>query len=51
MVDGGTEFYGAFLDFLESEGIQKNIGEDYEHTFPPDAEYANRIINGMARSH
>ena len=47
--DGGTEFYGAFLDTLEKEGIQKVRGGDYEHSFPPDAENANRIINNYAR--
>ena len=47
--DGGTEFYGDFLDVLEKKGIQKIRGEDYEHSFPPDAENANRIINQYAR--
>ena len=48
--DGGTEFYGSFLDLLEREGIQKVRGVDYEHSFPIDAENANGILNGMTRA-
>lgn len=48
--DGGTEFYGEFLDLLEKKGIQKIKGSPYDHSFPPDAENANRILNGLTRS-
>ena len=48
--DGGTEFYGEFLNLLESQGIQKIRGIDYNHSFPPDAENANGIINRLIRS-
>lgn len=50
VTDGGTEFYGEFLDLITKEGIQKIRGEDYEHSFPPDAENANGILNRMTRS-
>ena len=48
--DGGSEFYGDFLDFLEDNGIQKVRGAAYEHSYPADAENANRIINLGART-
>ena len=48
--DGGTEFYGEFLDMLERKGIQKIRGASYDHSYPPDAENANRILNGLTRS-
>jgi hypothetical protein len=48
--DGGTEFYGKFLDFIESKGIVKIRGANYEHSFPPDAENANGILNRLTRS-
>ena len=48
--DGGTEFYGEFLDLLEEQGIQKIRGTDYQHSYPPDAENANGIINRLIRS-
>ena len=47
--DGGSEFYGEFLNLLEENGIQKIRGADYEHSYPPDAENANRIINNYTR--
>ncbi len=50
LTDGGIEFYEDFLNSLEENGIQKERGADYEHSSPPDAENANRIINNYGRT-
>ena len=50
MTDGGTEFYGEFLDLIAKQGIQKIRGEDHEHSYPIDAENANGILNRLTRS-
>jgi hypothetical protein len=47
--DGGTEFNGSFLGYLESVGIVKRKGAPYDHHFPPHAENANLLISRMSK--
>ena len=39
--DGGTEFTGAFFDFLTQNGILKETGQAYRKHIPPRAERAH----------
>jgi hypothetical protein len=47
--DGGNEFNGSFLGYLESLGIIKRKGAPYDHHFPPHAENANLLISRMSK--
>jgi len=48
--DGGSEFNGEFLAYLEQQGIIKRKGNSYDHHYPGKTENANRTITGMARA-
>ena len=48
--DGGTEFMGSTLKFLEDSGIRKIKGMPYDHHFPPMAENAHMLINEQAKT-
>ena len=48
--DDGGEFKGAFHDYLESIGIQKQRGMGYEHHYPGAAENLHKNIMGRARA-
>jgi hypothetical protein len=47
--DGGTEYKGEFLDYLEDTGTKKLLGLPYVHEDPPRCERAHRTILNMAR--
>ena len=48
--DQGTEYKGAFLKYLETNGIVKQTGTAYEHTHPGQMERIHQTIMTMGRA-
>ena len=48
--DGGTEYDGAFSDFLKASGIIRQIGAPYRKHVPPRAERAHQTITQLGKA-